>query len=491
MKKRKFITLFLIFIISVSTFAFFMVTTNAASLTHEAEDDSNGLKYASVIDNYIEFDAKKDAYVEMKNVNSPDSGTVKLTFVYSKSSSDSVPVEVKVNGTTVVSKEEFDSTGGKWTEKSIEATMESGSSNKIRFKLREATEGVCLDKVIISTDTNTSDTNDSNSDNTDNTSDSNSDNTGTDAEVTLSGSTYTAKVGGSTVYSGNRYFDAINSACNNAGKNAYIEIKNSGSSGNDGGNVYAIKPLAGQTLDFNGCQVDCNSNGDLVVAVYTDRKDNITVKDLRVKGNPRYGIWSRGCSNLTLTDITMDLSDDSPVGLGIRVDSSTADSSNLTINGDIKIEGSAGHAIETYSIDGVNIGDVTVNDTGGCGLLLNDSTDCKVGVVTGKRNCTDVSNGGYATFRVANTNGSTYVEGVYSRNSGRGFFSVSDSHDCTIGWVDIADTTLQGIFLQTAKNTYVNSGTVSNGNPDVQHIDCSNVKTSVNGKTYKDNDGKW
>jgi hypothetical protein len=311
------------------------------------------------------------------------------------------------------------------------------------------------------------------------------------SEVTLSGSTYTAKVDGNTVYSGSRYFDAINAACNNAGTNAYIKIKNSGSSGEDGGSVYAIKPLAGQTLDFNGCQVNCNSSGDLIVAVYADRKDNVTIKNLRVKGNPRYGIWSRGSSNLTLTDITMDLSNDSPVGLGIRVDSSTAAASNLTINGTTKVEGSAGHGIETYSIDGVSIGDVTVNNTGGCGLLLNDSTDCNVGVVTGTGNCTDVSNGGYATFRVANTNGSTYVEGVYSRNSGRGFFSVSGSHDCTIGWVDIANSTLQGIFLQDATNTYVNSGTVSNGNPNVQHKNCSSVKTSVNGKTYTGSNGTW
>lgn len=307
-------------------------------------------------------------------------------------------------------------------------------------------------------------------------------------EVTCSGSTWTARANGNVVYTGNRMFDAVNAACNGAGNNATINIKNSGNSGNDGGNVYAIKPLAGQKLNFNGCTINCNSNGDLAVPIYADRRNNITIQNLRVTGNPRYGVWFRGCSNVTLTNITMNLSNNNPVGLGIRVDASTGSASNLTINGTTTITGSAGHGIETYSINGVTIGNVTVNNTGGCGVILNNSTNCKVGVITGDRNCTG---GGYATFRVANTNGSTYCEGVYSRNSGRGFFSVSGSRDCTIGWVDIANTSSHGIFLEDATNTHIQSGYVSNGNPNIQHVRCSNCSTDVNGVLYTANDGRW
>lgn len=282
-------------------------------------------------------------------------------------------------------------------------------------------------------------------------------------QVTRSGSTFTAKVDGSVVYTGDRYFDAINAACSGAGTYGTVNILNSGSSGEDGGSVYAIKPLAGQTLNFNGCTVNCNSSGDLIVAVYADRKDDITVNDIIVTGNPRYAFWFRGCNNMTFTDITMNLDDDSPVGLGIRVDASTASSSNLTINGTINIDGSAGHAIETYSVDGVEIGDVTVTNTGGCGVLLNDSEDCNVGVVTGHYNCPDA---GYATFRVANGNGTTYCAGVYSRNSGRGFFSVTESSNCTVEWVDISDTYSQCIYIQDSYNTHVLHGTTSNCGAD-------------------------
>jgi hypothetical protein len=317
---------------------------------------------------------------------------------------------------------------------------------------------------------------------------SNTLNAASSAEVTRSGTTWTAKVSGTTVYTGTRMFDAVNAACNGAGTSGSINIKNSGDSGNDGGSIYAIKPLAGQTLNFNGCTVNCNSTGDLIVAVYADRKSNITVKNLRVTGNPRYGVWFRGCSGVTMTNTTMNLDSDSPVGLGIRVDASTGSASNLVVNGTTTITGAASHGIETYSISGVTIGDVTVNNTGGCGVLLNNSSNCNVGVVRGTNNC---PNAGYATFRVANTNGKTYCAGVYSRNSGRGFFSVTGSHDCTIGWVDIANTYSQGIFLEDATNTVIQSGTVSGGNPNVQHVRCSNVKTIVNGKTYTANDGKW
>jgi pectate lyase C len=185
MKKKSIITLILSLVIVISTFTFFMVTTNAASSTHEAEDDANKFKYASVNGDYVEFDATKDAYVEMKSVNSPASGTATLTFVYSKSSSGTVPVEVKVNGTTVVSKESFSSTGGSWAEKSIEASMESGSDNKIRFKLRAAAEGVCLDKVIISTDGGSSSDDDSDSDDSDNNDDDDSDSSDNTASYTI------------------------------------------------------------------------------------------------------------------------------------------------------------------------------------------------------------------------------------------------------------------------------------------------------------------
>ncbi|WP_339617405.1 RICIN domain-containing protein [uncultured Gilvimarinus sp.] len=298
-----------------------------------------------------------------------------------------------------------------------------------------------------------------------------------DAEVTYTNGSWLARVDGNSVYSGSRYFDAINAAVNNMGTGT-VNIRNSGNSGSDGGQVYAIRPKAGQTLDFHGHQVNANG-GELVVPVYCDRRDNITVRNLHVVGNPRYGVWFRGCSNVTLENITMDLSNNNPVGLGIRVDSSTAPASNLTVAGNININGAKGHGLETYGIDGFTIGDVTVTNNGGSGVLLNNSRNGTVGNVTGHYNNWG---GGYATFRVANNNGpNVSVNSVYSRNSGRGFFSVTGSNGTTINYVDIDTTTSQGIFLEDANNTHVLSGSVSNGNPNCQLVRTASSSINVSG----------
>lgn len=307
------------------------------------------------------------------------------------------------------------------------------------------------------------------------------------AEVTRSGDTFTGKVNGTTYYTGARLFDAVN-ACINQMDSGTVTIKNSGDSGPGIGDIYAIKPKSNMTLDFCGTTVNCNGD-PYIVPIQADNKTNITVKNIKVTGTPRYCFWFRSCSNITFENITIDTTS----GLGIRVDDSKGDwSRNLKIQGNINIircSGTNCHGIETYGVDGFTIGDVTVNNTGGCGVLLNKSKNGTVGTVTGSYNC---NGGGYATFRVANNNGPNVTcTKVYSRNSGRGFFSVSGSNGCTVYSVDIANTTSHGIFLEDASNTRVNSGTVSGGNPNVQHVRTTSCVTSVNGQTYTANDGKW
>lgn len=298
-----------------------------------------------------------------------------------------------------------------------------------------------------------------------------------DAEVTRAGNTWSASVGDKSVYTGNRMFEAVNAAIEGMGRGV-VHIRNSGDSGPDGGKVYGIRPKAGQTLDFHGHSINANG-GTLVVPIYCEKRNDITVRDLKVTGTPRYGVWFRGCSNIVLHNITMRLSKAKEVGLGIRVDASSGPAKNLTISGIIDIDGSGDNAIETYGVDGFKIGDVTVTNTGACGLLLNDSRNGTVGKVTGHHNN---KGGGYATFRVANKNGpNVKVQSVQSRDSGRGFFSVSGSHGTTINFVDIANTTSQGIFLEDASNTQVLGGTVKNGKPNCQLVRTTSSRLNVSG----------
>jgi hypothetical protein len=310
------------------------------------------------------------------------------------------------------------------------------------------------------------------------------------AEVTVSNGTWRAVNSGTTVYTGSDMFAAVNAAIASlpSGRTSKgtVSIKNSGSSGPSGGSIKAINIQSYTILNFNGTQINCNSGDLLIVPVQGDRKSNIEILNLRVNGNPRYGIWLKGCSNINIQGVSMTLT----AGLGIRVDHSTGATRNLTL-GATTINGSTAttHAVETYGLDGFNIGNITANTSGGCGVLLNQSRNGSVGTVNGYR-CN--KGGGYAAFRVANNNGPNVTcTKVYARECGRGFFSVTGSNGTTVNTVDIANGTSHGIFLEDASNTRVNAGTVSNCNPNIQHVRTSSCRTAVNGQVYTAADGRW
>jgi hypothetical protein len=299
---------------------------------------------------------------------------------------------------------------------------------------------------------------------------------GSDNEVTLSGGIWTATVGGRTVYTGNRMFEAVNACINNMSSGT-IDIRSSGDSGLSGGNVYAITPKSNMTLDFHGSTIHCNSDDLLIVPIQAKGKSGITIKNLNVTGNPRYVTWfTGGCTDITLTNITADTTG----GNGIRVaDSGTR---NLVINGNINLH-TVGHCIETYTVDGVYIDTVTVRSDKGCGVLLNDSENCEINAIYASY-C-DLG-GSYAGFRQANNNRTTHCRYLWARNCGRGLYSISDSHNCTVDEVDIADCSTAGISVASTSHDFtVNSGTVTNS---VKNVDiwngAYNVYINVNGSTY-------
>jgi len=301
--------------------------------------------------------------------------------------------------------------------------------------------------------------------------------------VKLSDGSWRGTVDGKVVYTGSRLFDCANAVINNMSDGTVV-IKNSGESGPGIGNIYAIKPKSNMTLDFSGCTINCNGD-DYIVPVQADNKSNITVKNLKITGRARYGLWFRTCSGLRFENITISTS----WGLGIRVDNSKGGPSSNVYMTKINVTSCGDQAVETYGVNGCTITDVTAsNVANGCGLLLNQSTNNSIGTVNGYR-CN--KGGGYAAFRVANNNRTTTCAKVIANECGRGFFSVSGSSNCTVQNVDIKNCTSHGIFLEDASYTYINSGTVTNCNPNVQHVRCSNVRTCVNGQTYTANDGKW
>ena len=273
-------------------------------------------------------------------------------------------------------------------------------------------------------------------------------------QVTVSGSTWTGKVDGSTKYTGSSMAGAEN-ACKNAMSSGTIQLLNSGDGNGMSTKTNVIVDGTGKTISGGGthgilfCQNSSNIGGWNFHYTSSNWFGHYwkTVNGQNMNG-------SSGTANLTYRI------DDCAGGLGYGLYAgSPSDSGASGSRGD--------NNMETYGISGTNtVGTITSNDRpNGNGYLLNYSSN-----FNGSANSTRCCYGcGYAAFRTANTNGKTSIGSVTGTSCGRGYFSVTASRDCTVSGIQIYTTSSHGVWLQTAYNTHVNSGTVRHGNP------CSSI----------------
>ncbi|WMJ72011.1 immunoglobulin domain-containing protein [Cytophagaceae bacterium ABcell3] len=283
------------------------------------------------------------------------------------------------------------------------------------------------------------------------------------AEVTRAGSTWTATVNGSSVYTGSDMIAAIQSAANNltSGRTSKetINVRNSGSTGSTNSlKTFDIPSFT--ILDFHGNTMDVNDTGDdLIVPVRGIRSDNIEIRNMTITGNPRYGIWLHGCANVVLSQIHISIPEARNIGLGIRIEGrNDTRSQNVEIDY-VFAEHCAHHAVEIWDTDNVTIGTIETRNTGGCGLLLNRSTNATVELIDAYR---ANHGGGYAAFRTANNAGpDIHVKKVIARECGRGIFGVSQSRGVTIDWVDIENSNSAGIFIEDSWDYTINGGIIS------------------------------
>ncbi|MDT0303174.1 right-handed parallel beta-helix repeat-containing protein [Streptomonospora wellingtoniae] len=287
-----------------------------------------------------------------------------------------------------------------------------------------------------------------------------------EAEAVLSGGTWTSRNGGETVYTGGDMLEAMRAAVGSLtpGRSSMesVVVRGSGSMG------------AGESLDLPS-HTSVEVCGTVHVAG-TPRGDNavvrargvhdVAVPHLRVTGAPYFGIFVRNGENIHLGQIDLRLSG----GLGIRIDNHSDRSEptrNVAID-DVYVSGTDNHGVETYGVDGIDIGTVVARDTAYSGLLLNETTNAEVGTVDGEGAGTGT---GYAAFRMANRNGrigdsyptNVHVEEVVARGGGRGLFCVSESGGAVVDRVDIAGTGSNAMLLENCYNVTIaaESGSVS------------------------------
>ncbi|MDX8050499.1 hypothetical protein SK571_14000 [Lentzea sp. BCCO 10_0798] len=288
------------------------------------------------------------------------------------------------------------------------------------------------------------------------------------AEAVLSGSTWTARNGGRTVYTGGDMRAAVQAAVNSltSGRTAKQWVLVRGNGSVSAGSRISLPSYTG--IDVCGTiNVTGSGSGDQA-PIYSRGTRDVEVRYLSLTGRPLYGIFMRNVDNLILGQIDMRLSG----GLGVRVDNrgnTSVRSRNIRID-NVFVSGAGSHAVETYGVDNITIGTVTARNVGESGLLLNDTINATVGTV-------DAENAGagtgYAAFRTANRNGrigSSYptnirVGTVRARGGGRGVFCVSESGGLTIDRVDLANTGNNAVLIENCYNVNLaaQSGTVTGG----------------------------
>lgn len=276
------------------------------------------------------------------------------------------------------------------------------------------------------------------------------------ARVLGSTGNYQAVRGSTNLYSGSDYRAAIQAAVDGISSGQRVAVIASGSIG-----ASTISIGSGKT--FEGCgtiDVGYRAGRGAIEAVNTQ---NVNIAYLSMTGNPYFGLRFYGTSGLVLGQITMRLSS----GLGIRFDRDNAANSNVRMDR-IDVSGASSHAVETWNIAGLNIGTVIARDVGECGLLIQASTDVRVGLVDGQNVATGT---GYATLRFANNagqKGSSYatnivVDKVVSRGGGRGIFCVSQSGGIDIVSADLASNGGNSILIENCYGFRVRGGTVNGG----------------------------
>ncbi|KAL1959283.1 hypothetical protein VTO42DRAFT_2470 [Malbranchea cinnamomea] len=278
-----------------------------------------------------------------------------------------------------------------------------------------------------------------------------------DATVTGSGSSYTASRGSEVVYSGADYRAAIQAALDSIGSGQRVSVLASGSIG-----ANTISISSGKI--FEGCgtiDVGYRAGRGAIESLNTQ---GVSIPYLTLTGNPYFGLRFYGTRDLTLGQITMNLSG----GLGIRFERDEAANANVRMDV-ITVTGAGSHAVETWNIDGLEINQVIARNVGECGLLLQTTTNARVGLVDGENVATGT---GYATFRMANNNGqkpdgsydaNVFVNHVRSRGGGRGIFCVSQSGGAVIESVDLADNGNNAILIENCYNVAIQGGTVNGG----------------------------
>jgi hypothetical protein len=303
---------------------------------------------------------------------------------------------------------------------------------------------------------------------------------GYDAVVAGSSPNYT--VNGSGTYS---FQDALVNALGSGGANPSTKRKVLVQASGDVSGAAQVRIRSNTVLNVCGTiNVTSDVSGSDRSPAYGRGASDIDIPHFNLTGSAQYGMFFREVSNLHLGEININ----GTGGIGIRIDSRQSDGTfvqanaqNITIDY-VHAENTGAHGVETYGVDGIEIGTIEARNTGECGLLLNYTINANIDLV----DAVDAGGGtGYAAFRVANDNGK-YPDGSYPVNvrlrelrasgsdSGRGFFCVTRSGGLEIETFEIDNVSgSPALFIENCYNVNIatasGSGTLIGGTAHLGH----------------------
>ncbi len=280
-------------------------------------------------------------------------------------------------------------------------------------------------------------------------------------ELTKSGSTWTGKVDGVTVYTGTDLpagFRKCNESMNPLGGGT-INLRASETISNH------LGLWSGTKVNGNGYTITSNASGGTVAC---RGGANVGASNIKIAGGTPFGMYFRSCSGQTFSGIS------GGGGIMMRIDNCAGGAGSNFNGGSPTALWSSNHGVETYGINNTVLTTVTATDrNGGCGVLLNATSGAQVRNVNATR-CN--YGGGYAGYRLANSNNETYLTNeAKSTSCGRGFFALTGSRNSAVAKLIAKDCSGIGVWIQDCVNVRVVSGSVTN---------CSSCKSVSGSGSY-------
>jgi len=277
-------------------------------------------------------------------------------------------------------------------------------------------------------------------------------------EATVTGSPGNYQVNGNNV--GGNYHNAITSAIDSLSSGRSSQQRVTVFADGDIGNN-AINLPSHTAFEVCGTLQAGNSHGN--GAVQAIGAWDVSIPHLTMTGSPYFGMRFGDVHDLHLGEIDLRLGS----GIGIRFERDMPGSSDVSMD-HVYVSGTGSHGVETWNVDGLEIGTLIARNTGYAGLLLNNTRNAMIGLVDGENTG---SGTGYATLRFANENGrigngyptNIVVDEVISRGGGRGLFCVSNSGGATINHIDFSNNGNNSILVENCHNIRINGGTINGG----------------------------